>query len=266
LVIDLINEIKDIIKDQINQRFTEYLSVLRYEKRRHRALNEGVSGNRAQIERLNKGEKYAFALSLGTYTEGDGPTLESSDLKVTYGLKDKEHYSFSQSPEGGIGDYVVATEKFKRVDDIDKDKDGYMVNVPYYIFDDEGKYKYVAYERERGKYAVVYIEKDTNINLPFYEDENGTCVCIKSGDNRRYENYALSGGTWETWRESHRDKQVLQKNGKFKAAKRLSEEEIKKYRQAGYYEDKDGENPKLFNLNPNLKQGKYKKDLKPSNS
>jgi hypothetical protein len=58
-------------------------------------MNTGIAGNRKVIKKLNKGEEYVFAISLGKYNEGENAPLYNKEQEVTYGDIENKYYAFT---------------------------------------------------------------------------------------------------------------------------------------------------------------------------
>jgi hypothetical protein len=94
-------EIEDIINN--------LLISNRYSKRSRFAINNGVATNRKTIDKLNPGEEYLFAISLGKFEDGDEPPKYGRDL--TYGTKvPSEYYNFVEADEHNSFIYKAVTK------------------------------------------------------------------------------------------------------------------------------------------------------------
>ena len=89
-------------------------------------MNTGFAANRSVIKKLNRGEEYVLAFSLGQYREGiDEPPTYTKKSSINYGDIKNKYYYFDNNADG-IGDYALKTDDYKEIFSSEND-----FNTPY---------------------------------------------------------------------------------------------------------------------------------------
>jgi hypothetical protein len=153
-------------------------------------LNTGFAANRNVIKKLNKGEEYVFALSIGRYYD-DGESEPPSYTKkgsFTYGDIENKYYYFDNDPSG-IGDFALGADDYKEIFYGEANYDS-----PYGWMESEGRFELatndetvnpafvcVAQETTRDKFAKRFLNiNSTEINKIFYyEEDEGDYIYIR---------------------------------------------------------------------------------------
>ena len=185
----------DKTDEEIEDIINEILVSGRYSQRSRFAINTGVAANRKIIDKLNPGEEYLFAVSLGKFKEGEIEPNYGREL--TYGAKvPSEYYTFTDT-EDHNSFIFKATEKVSNEigDKLQKDKDYYLQHPGYA-------------ERYAGEYNKVFNEKKE-----YYESRYLTNLGTVDSDARDYQR---SGGKKyrELFLEYLRDRKTFNYKGK----------------------------------------------------
>lgn len=186
----LINLTKRLTALQISEDFIELGTDRRQEGHKRRALNTGFAANRSVIKKLNRGEEYVLAFSLGQYREGiDEPPTYTKKSSINYGDVKNKYYYFDNNADG-VGDYALKTDDYKEIFSSEND-----FNTPYGWMEFESQYELaaendttnplyfcIAQEFMNGKYSVRFVPiKSNEVNKSFYyPDDNGDYMCIKT--------------------------------------------------------------------------------------
>lgn len=186
----LINLAKRLTALQISEDFIELGTDRRQEGHKRRALNTGFAANRSVIKKLNRGEEYVLAFSLGQYREGiDEPPTYTKKSSINYGDVKNKYYYFDNNADG-VGDYALGTDDYKEIFSSEND-----FNTPYGWMEFESQYELaaendttnplyfcIAQEFMNGKYSVRFVPiKSNEVNKSFYyPDDNGDYMCIKT--------------------------------------------------------------------------------------
>jgi hypothetical protein len=189
LLIDLAKQLSAL---QISDRFIDFCLDRRYEGHKRRALNTGFASNRNTIKKLNNGEEYVFALSLGRYFEGEEPPTYTKTGTVSYGDIENKYYYFDNDPTG-IGDFALRTDEYK---EIFYGEENY--SNPYGWMEAEGNFELssiedttaplyycIAQEQTEGKFKTRFVRPDSeDLNrVYYYPDDNGDYIRVKRFDS-----------------------------------------------------------------------------------
>ena len=194
---------KQNVEETIKVRFFEHISKRRYEAHSRAAINTGLAGNRKTIQKLNKGEEYVFALSLGRYKEGEEAPLYNKNQKVVYGDLEDKYYYFDTYEDEGIEAYVIDVDDYEQF--TGDNPDGYMELDGEYIPLEENQIASpelirfcIAQEENEGKITTSFVTQNSDKlqEKRYYEYNEGDYVRVKSNfitDNFTYELYDSLG-------------------------------------------------------------------------
>lgn len=222
LLIDLAKQLSAL---QISDRFIDFCLDRRYEGHKRRALNTGFAANRNVIKKLNNGEEYVLAFSLGRYYEGEEPPTYTKTGTVSYGDIENKYYYFDHDPTG-IGDFALRTDDYKEI----MYGEANYAN-PYGWMELEGNFELattddtiaplyycIAQEKTEGKFATRFVRPDSDdLNRAYYypDDEKGDYIKVKRFDspftteqvyvtqedynwlNGEFDKVLLKDGTWK---------------------------------------------------------------------
>lgn len=234
---------KQLTALQISDDFIGLSNDRRYEAHKRRALNTGFSANREVIKKLNKGEEYVFALSLGRYYEGDEPPVYNKMSSFSYGDIENKYYYFDNDPTG-IGDYVLGIEDYK---EILPGEEGY--GTPYGWAEAEGNYELagldetvdprfycIAQETTEGRFVTRFVSPDSDeLNRVFYyPDSDGDYIYIRKPGGLFDTQYYFDKIDDYSWFNMELD-QVLLKSGTWHVLFNHPSLEAKRFRRSPTY-------------------------------
>ena len=286
---------KQLTALQISDDFIDLSNDRRYEAHKRRALNTGFSANRDVIKKLNKGEEYVFALSLGRYYEGDEPPVYNKMSSFSYGDIENKYYYFDNKPTG-IGDYVLGIEDYK---EIMEGEEGY--ETPYGWAEAEGCYELagldsttgprfycIAQETTEGRFITRFVTPDSSelTRVFYYPCEDGDYIYTREVDGLFKTKYSFQKFETYKWVNAEWD-QVLLNSGTWHVLFDELRSKAKRYRRSPTYictkvdlgpslendnqiiecttydsEDFDVENIQVFKRSTDtLYEGKHKKDV-----
>lgn len=286
---------KQLTALQISDDFIDLSNDRRYEAHKRRALNTGFSANREVIKKLNKGEEYVFALSLGRYYEGEEPPVYNKMSSFSYGDIENKYYYFDNDPSG-IGDYVLGIEDYK---EIMEGEEGY--ETPYGWAEAEGCYELagldsttgprfycIAQETTEGRFITRFVTPDSSelTRVFYYPCEDGDYIYTREVDGLFKTKYSFQKFETYKWANAEWD-QVLLNSGVWHVLFNELRPKAKRYRRSPTYictkvdlgpslendiqviecttydsEDFDVENIQVFKRSTDtLYEGKHKKDV-----
>ena len=228
---------------QISDDFIDFCLDRRYEGHKRRALNTGFAANRNVIKKLNKGEEYVLALSLGRYYEGEEPPAYTKKGSFTYGDIENKYYYFDHNPIG-IGDYVMGVDDYK---EIFQGEPNY--NTPYGWMEAEGRFELatiddtiaplfvcIAQEVAKDKFVTRFVKADSSevTRSFYYEEPEGEYICVRTLGGLFQFSKSFEKADNYKWLNAKFD-QVLLKNNKWRVLFNSRKEEAKRFRKSPTY-------------------------------
>lgn len=239
----LTNLAKQLMALQISEDFVNFSLSRRYEAHKRRALNTGFADNREIIKKLNKGEEYVFALSLGQYNEGEEPPVYNKQSSVTYGDVENKYYYFDNNPNG-VGDYTLGIDDYT---EIFKGEENY--STPYGWMEAEGNYELasidetiaplfycIAQETTENRFVVRFVPQDSKEieKVFYYPDDNGEFIYKRKPGGLFETSYSFVPFDDYNWLNGQLD-QILLKDGSWTILTQRRSEKAKRYRKSPTY-------------------------------
>lgn len=241
----LVNLSKQLTALQISDDFIDFCLDRRYEGHKRRALNTGFAANRTTIKKLNKGEEYVFALSLGRYYD-DGKSEPPSYTRkgsFSYGDIENKYYYFDNDPSG-IGDYALGTDDYKEILSGEAN-----YNTPYGWMESEGRFELatnddtinplfvcIGQEVAKDKFVTRFVSPSSSAvsQVFYYEEENGDYFCVRRPEGLFKTVKVYEKADEYKWFNGSLD-QVLMKDGKWKVLFSNRKDNAKRFRRSPTY-------------------------------
>lgn len=239
----LINLSKQLTALQISDDFIDFCLDRRYEGHKRRALNTGFAANRTTIKKLNKGEEYVFALSLGRYYEGEEPPTYTKKGSFSYGDIENKYYYFDNIPTG-IGDYAIGADEYKEIFYGEPNYD-----TPYGWMEAEGRFELattddtinplfvcIGQEVAKDRFATRFVSptSDEISRIFYYEEEGGDYICVRRPEGLFSTVKVYEKASDYKWFNGSLD-QVLMNDGKWRVLFNSRKKDAKRFRRSPTY-------------------------------